>query len=479
METPQEHPCDKYTNDSDEILLFGKDLGLAEFFFKHMKKHIKTYDRFGNGFVWDSKSKLWEKREFQHIRGIMGDFIMKSVDTRLDSLEELKNIQQKYHRLHKKINSYVSLRNYVRTYRGINKIFNVCMANYSFLVEDIQTKMNNDPDCIPIADQKVINLKTLEIRERTSKDLFSFSTEINFDSGACENAYQYFLTLCNGDTELLRYLQLILGYCITGYTNEKSLFVFWGEASNGKSFLFNLLRDIFGECMSIISDNISLKTRRTRRTTPELMTLLGKRFVYYKQENLTPGRVNALTASEHVSARGLYQKRELSFKLTAKICILTNRKPKVDDRIKLIPFLNRFENTQENKEYVEKVRSEYLDEIASFVIRGAHDWLNGAKIIRPKKKEMNRPCSYILEVDTVKKFIQEKCEQGPDKFEPVSSFKNEYQEFCHGDPSLRPLSLGRNPLSKQMREIFGESKTKRINKKQKKCWIGVKIRALA
>ncbi len=480
--------ADKYIDDDDEILLFNKDAGLAEFFEKHMEKYIKIYDGNGNGFVWDSKSKLWIKREFRQMRGVFSKFIRKSVDTRLKELKEFfeNNIppeEQKDHPLQDKIKRYVTLKNYVRCAKGIRNTFTFCVDEHFFYHEDIQTQMNHAPDCIPLANQKILNFKTLEIRERTIQDLFSFSTDINFDSGACENAKQYFLTLCGGDEELVRYLQLILGYCMTGHTDERSIFVFWGEGRNGKSFLFGILQDILKKFMSSISEQVLLKNTRKGGATPELMTLLGKRLVYYSEseekDSLRPGRVKALTGTDGISARALYEKHELSFKPICKIFLQTNHQPKFNindqamlDRIKLVPFLARFENTQENKNYADKVKTEYRDEIASFLIRGAHDWVNGAKILTPKisTEEMN---SYILQFDSVQQFIQEKCEKGLGFFEPVSSFKNGYVEFCHTE--LREPPISRNALSKQMKKIFRDPIGKTINRKNIKCWRGLKI----
>ena len=43
-----------------------------------------------------------------------------------------------------------------------------------------------------------------------------------------------------GDAELMAYLQLMVGYCLTGVTSEHALFFLYGTGANGKSVFVNV-----------------------------------------------------------------------------------------------------------------------------------------------------------------------------------------------------------------------------------------------
>ncbi|MFX8879633.1 hypothetical protein ABTM72_20135, partial [Acinetobacter baumannii] len=50
-----------------------------------------------------------------------------------------------------------------------------------------------------------------------------------------------------GDAELMAYLQLMVGYCLTGVTSEHALFFLYGTGANGKSVFVNVLTTILGD----------------------------------------------------------------------------------------------------------------------------------------------------------------------------------------------------------------------------------------
>src|ERR1051326_9142816 len=54
-------------------------------------------------------------------------------------------------------------------------------------------------------------------------------------------------TVTDTDAELQRYLQRLVGYCLTGLTSEHALFFLYGTGANGKSVFLNTLRGIWGD----------------------------------------------------------------------------------------------------------------------------------------------------------------------------------------------------------------------------------------
>ena len=65
----------------------------------------------------------------------------------------------------------------------------------------------------------------------------------------------------DGDIELQRYLQRVVGYSLTGCTREHSLFFLYGTGANGKSVLINTISGLMGDyAVSAPMDTFLAKT---------------------------------------------------------------------------------------------------------------------------------------------------------------------------------------------------------------------------
>jgi putative DNA primase/helicase len=74
-----------------------------------------------------------------------------------------------------------------------------------------------------------IDLRTGELRSARRGDLITKSTGIPYDPTASYEVWEKtVLDICCGDVELMRYLQRVMGYCLTGLTTEQVMFIFKG-----------------------------------------------------------------------------------------------------------------------------------------------------------------------------------------------------------------------------------------------------------
>jgi len=130
-----------------------------------------------------------------------------------------------------------------------------------------------------------------------------------------------------------------------------------------------------------------------------------------KDQELNSVRIKALTGSDDISARELYGK-QITFRPKAKMVMLTNNKPTFDitdtamcDRIKLLPFLARFEETNDNKTYVENLSKYHLNEIFSWLAIGAYKWYQDKQLTpcSVMRIEMDK---YKSELDIVGEFVR-------------------------------------------------------------------------
>src|SRR5262249_8787669 len=155
---------------------------------------------------------------------------------------------------------------------------------------------------------------------------------VEFDQSATCPIFEKFISeIFNGKADVIGYVQKLLGYGITGSTQEQVLVIFHGNGSNGKTTLVETLLTLLSEyaCMGA-EQLLTLKRNQTHPT--EVADLHGRRLVVCQEtENeseFSEARVKALTGSDTVKARKMFRDL-MSFKPTHKLIISTNHRPRV------------------------------------------------------------------------------------------------------------------------------------------------------
>ena len=92
-----------------------------------------------------------------------------------------------------------------------------------------------------------VDLRNGELRPARRCDLITKSTGVPYDPQASYNFWEEtVLDICCGDVELMRYLQRVMGYCLTGMTTEQVMFIFNGGGSNGKDTFLGRVKNAMG-----------------------------------------------------------------------------------------------------------------------------------------------------------------------------------------------------------------------------------------
>jgi putative DNA primase/helicase len=207
---------------------------------------------------------------------------------------------------------------------------------------------------------------------------------------------------------------------MTGEISDRSLHILYGVGRNGKSTLIDIIQKIIGTKYFVsCSDKVIMNKDNSSSTSPELVRLMGARLAILsetgKEEELNSTRIKSITGGDNIVARGLYQD-EVQFKLQTTLAMLTNNKPTFDvkdqamlDRIKLLPFLARFDNTPDNRDYINQIMTDCLDEFFSWFVDGAFEWYGGKQLVpcQLMAHEMN---AYINELDIQGQFMEERIE---------------------------------------------------------------------
>ena len=242
--------------DTDETYenLFKRDKGLTDLFMEKYQSLIKLTNTSGDGYIWNPDTALWEDKPASYFLHVIQKFMESKV------LFYIHKHSSGEHQDAEKIIKLTRVLDKVRDIKQAENIFKG--AKGQLYAPDFQAKLNAISHLLPIKDQRVINLKTLETRDRSINDLFDFEIDIDFTDDMerydftdenevtdyCKtqlpDAEKFFLQIMNGSNEIKTYLQMNLGYCLTGEINQRCIYIFWGCGSNGKSTVCDLMTKI-------------------------------------------------------------------------------------------------------------------------------------------------------------------------------------------------------------------------------------------
>ena len=286
-----------------------------------------------------------------------------------------------------------------RTNRHIS---NIIPFLSSLLYDDeINDKFDSNKDILSIKDS-ILELKTGTIRPRRLTDYCTYELDVEFPGldYPTNNIDDFFQDVMLNRQELVTYLQLLLGYSITGHLNEQKFIIFWGAlGSNGKSILIELIRNLLEDkkyYASLSSDAIMKIGKQSPGTaTPHLAPLYGSRIAFLdeseKDAKLNEGIVKRITGNSAITIRKLYEE-EFSFESSCQVILVTNHRPKISDenamhrRLILIPFNAQFKdkNDYDPKNPKHKLRDKNKgeklmkckQELLVWLVHGCIKWYN-------------------------------------------------------------------------------------------------------
>ena len=303
---------------------------------------------------------------------------------------------------------------------------------------ELSKKLDTNPDLLGVP-HGVIDLRTGEMRRGQQEDHISrvIDTEY-FGLDAPTPDIDSFFTSLFEDDEVTAFLQLLLGYGLTGHVKEQLWTICHGCGSNGKGVLQSMLEKLLGDYYVSMSPDCLIKRGRPagkNAPTPYLADLAGKRLAVCDElpedAVLDEELVKRATGSGTLTARYL-NANPFDFPATHFSILLTNHKPKinVDDpamlrRIVFVPFLMQFKRPHDmdpadpthrpiDPDLADKLTTpEVLSQLLTWMVKGAVRWYQGG-LPQPPAKMQAALQEYLEENDTVAKFIKEHCIVGRD-----------------------------------------------------------------
>ena len=482
--------CKQHFNKvEDEFRLYEGDYGLALIFSELFKDKLIISEEDGTGYLFNQEKKLYKEYGSTYLSNLISPTLLpiinKYINITLNKINEStkeghNNTENIYKSKYKEL---LSVKKYILSSKGCKQIF--IKVIYNLLNTDFIKLLDNDNFHLPIKKGKIINLKNATIRDRNNNDYFTFECPVNYiPKNENRNiVFNYIKSICVNDIQYTNFMIKFLGYLLTREISDRCLYILWGKGMNGKSKLLELIEIILGKLFTSCSADVLLKNERKGGATPELIPLINARVAVLNEtdenEKLNSERIKKLTGDDLITARALF-KNEITFRPKTKLLLITNKKPIFDvcdkamtDRIKLLPFLASFQNTIDNRNYIEDIKTKFIDDFFSLLIDGCVSWWEDKNLILPPIASLATK-EYFEENDTVSQWIKECCETGVGeqyKEQPSILFEK-YNEWCIINSCKRE---SKQKFGDIISLKFGDKKYITINKKRVWIYEGIKL----
>jgi P4 family phage/plasmid primase-like protien len=455
--------------------------------------------RYGNGF-WASTSGLALKED---ARKILKSMFTIALNLELISIEkrkelELEKITNEEDRIDKAREFDKIKRNTEKTYQYRIEL----LGSYSFQLGIFQGKpqiLVPQKEHFTTFDynKTLINFQngTLNIGDETTKkefyphkmaDMLTYKLDYDYDpkNTDCLHFMNFLQTVFLGDQELIDYVQMSIGYLLTGRMDAHIFFIWWGEGGrNGKSMFAYILKMLLGHdsgedcslvktldkaCISQVNSN-----KNDNAISSEMFKIGNSRAIlvneFDKKDKLNVQMLKSMSTGEPCKVRKLFC-NPVSIDRYGKFIIISNHLPQSDelnnsfyDRIRIIPFNHFFEEKDRIDEDVLLKRfSKERSAIFNWALQGyskiIEKGFNHFKSLKPQAmleainayKENNDPLQTFINEYLVKgeandkisnteifaeytMYVNEKSDKTSELFD--GDFKNEY-------PSQRKLIQG-------------------------------------
>ncbi len=263
------------------------------------------------------------------------------------------------------------------------------------------------------------NLETGAIQPHCAEDYITKQTQVSPSNDGMDIWKEALVTFFQGDTDLVRYVQDIVGLAAIGKVKFEALIIAYGEGRNGKSTFWNTVARVLGS----YSGNMSADTLTVgckRNVKPEMAELKGKRLVIAAEleegMRLNTSNVKQLCSTDEIYAEKKY-KAPFSYVPTHTLVLYTNHLPRVGAidagtwrRLIVIPFNAKIEGSADVKNYSDFLFQNAGGAVLSWILEGAKRVIAGDYDIKTPAVVQAAIQKYRENNDWLQHFLDECCE---------------------------------------------------------------------
>lgn len=284
------------------------------------------------------------------------------------------------------------------------------------------------------------DLRTGAVREHNAQDYITKQTAVDPSGDGMDVWEDTLQTFFQGDADLIRYVQEIVGLAAIGKVYIEALVIAYGEGRNGKSTFWNTIARVLGT----YSGNMSADTLTVgckRNVKPELAEAKGKRMIIAAEleegMRLNTSNVKQLCSTDEIYAEKKY-KAPFSYVPTHTLVLYTNHLPRVGAidqgtwrRLIVIPFNAKIEGKADIKNYADFLFKMAGGAVLQWIIEGAKRVIaSDYKIAQPRVVQ-DAIQKYKENNDWLSHFLEDCCEIDPSYEAKSGEVYNTYRSYCN------------------------------------------------
>jgi putative DNA primase/helicase len=278
--------------------------------------------------------------------------------------------------------------------------------------------------------------------------------------------------ICDGDQEMINFLQRWAGYILTGNVGEQNYLFLYGMGANGKSTMVSLLQALMGDFSKVIPLNmVQVDKRGTPTPDCEVIKLKGARLVVppelEKNARLAEANVKTLSGKDKLRGRSLYKESE-EFAPTHKLCFFSNSKPQATGgdkgtwrRPHLVHLRKSFEGADRIKDLDEILKGE-LSGILNWCIAGCWDWQK-AQGLNPPQSVLDEVQEYKEASDAIGAFLADHLKRDVFTQVPVATIRERIRKWADAEGEKWLAEISTRKLRKELEERGWDAKVDRNN----------------
>lgn len=336
-------------------------------------------------------------------------------------------------------------------------------------------ELDTDPWMLNV-NNGVIDLRSGALNDHDPDRLISRLAPVDYNPEAASPLWDAFLERVLPDPEVREFVARAIGYSITGSVSEEILFVPFGTGANGKTVLFEGVKNAIGDHAMQAEPDLLLARRDAHPAG--IASLAGKRMVMASETDngrrFAEATVKRLTGGDTVTARFMYGDF-FEFTPTHTIWMATNYRPEVrgtDEgiwrRLRIIPFEVRIPEAERDPDLGSKLADEAAA-ILAWAVAACLRWQAGG-LTSPAAVNIATH-NYRAEMDDFGDFLDECCLVDETAYSTAADLYGAYSAWANGNGAdvMSQKKFG-GELAHRGFDKVKDDRTRRIN------WLGVQVK---
>lgn len=296
----------------------------------------------------------------------------------------------------------------------------------------------------------VVNLKTGALTPHSPAQRFTHCATVDYTPKANYAKWtKWLLDAVGGNESVVLWLQMAVGYSLTGHTREEVLFYLYGPPRSGKGTFTETLIALLD---SPLAKEVNFGTFTAQRTGDsqnfDLAPLRPCRVVFASESNayerFNEAKVKALTGGNEIYC-AFKHRDHFSYRPQFKIWLSSNQPVNADPdddavwgRLRVVEF-GRSHLGAEDKALKEGMKTpEMLEGVLAWAVEGAIKWYKlGRKGLHELESSRIVKAAHREALDHVQNWIDEECATGGDGFTSNSLLYLSYEKWCR-DNGIEP-----------------------------------------